>query len=439
MTDHERIFDALPPARGRGFARTWWGKRWLAALEDTALDAEQLRQGRRYARRGAVGAVSVRPGRVTAVVRDDDGAPQRADVLLQELDDAAWERLLTTVAREAGHLAALLDGEMPPHLVADADAADVGLLPVIGDLEAACTCDAWDHCPHTAALSYQVARLLDEDPFVLLLLRGRDTRTLLEQLGARGARQDAGPDAGAGAAGHAGGPDQGVDAREAFTFAAVLPPLPELPVPPAVPPVQAAPVQAAGEGAGSGPDPAALAFLVADAAARARRHAAQWTTPFGRCRSSRVRRGVDRGCHRAHHGWHGEWTRSLRRHGPRGLRRRAAAVDLDTYPAAAARGRGRAPGGGDRARRRIRRAVGERRDVVAAAGLTARAGPGRTGGRQETRLSGYRSSGAAGFSRLTRGWTVPSHSASVTEPCRPGEKSRSCPRPARPRKAGADS
>lgn len=274
MTDHERIFDALPPARGHGFARTWWGKRWLAALEDTALDAEQLRQGRRYARRGAVGAVSVRPGRVTAVVRDDDGAPQRADVLLQELDDSAWERLLTTVAREAGHLAALLDGEMPPHLVADADAADVGLLPVIGDLEAACTCDAWDHCPHTAALSYQVARLLDEDPFVLLLLRGRDTRTLLEQLGARGARQDAGPDAGA--AGHAGEPEQGVDAREAFTFAAVLPPLPGLPVPPAGP---AAPLQAVGEGSGSGPDPAALAFLVADAAARARRTLADARAP----------------------------------------------------------------------------------------------------------------------------------------------------------------
>ncbi|MCZ0982668.1 hypothetical protein O1L60_37395 [Streptomyces diastatochromogenes] len=46
------------------------------------------------------------------------------------------------------------------------------LLPGIGDLEAECGCEAWDHCPHTAALCYQVARLLDEDPFVLLLMRG---------------------------------------------------------------------------------------------------------------------------------------------------------------------------------------------------------------------------------------------------------------------------
>jgi uncharacterized Zn finger protein len=223
--DLERVFAALPPARGRAFARSWWGRRWLSALEDTALDNGQVKAGRRYARRGAVGAVSVRPGRVTAVVRDDDGTPQRADVLLQELGEPAWERLLATVAREAGHLAALLDGEMPQHLVADAEATGVELLPGIGDLEPVCTCDAWDHCPHTAALSYQVARLLDEDPFVLLLLRGRDKGAVLGALGTHGrdpAVDDAGLDG-------TEGPDEGVDAREAFARAASLPPLPALP------------------------------------------------------------------------------------------------------------------------------------------------------------------------------------------------------------------
>ena len=59
--DLERTFAALPPARGRGFARTWWGTAWLTALEDTALDNGQLKAGRRLARAGAVGAVSVRP------------------------------------------------------------------------------------------------------------------------------------------------------------------------------------------------------------------------------------------------------------------------------------------------------------------------------------------------------------------------------------------
>lgn len=181
----ERTFAALPPAQGRGFARTWWGQAWLQALEETALDGQQLKKGRRFAREGRVGAVSVRPGRITAMVRDGDSSTHRSDVLLQELSEADWERFLGMAVERAGHIAALLDREMPPHLVEDAAAAGVELLPGIGDLDPECTCDAWDHCPHTAALCYQVARLLDQDPFVLLLMRGRGERRLLDELQVR--------------------------------------------------------------------------------------------------------------------------------------------------------------------------------------------------------------------------------------------------------------
>ncbi|MET9100933.1 SWF or SNF family helicase [Streptomyces antibioticus] len=217
----ERTFAASPPARGRGFAGTWWGRAWLAALEDGALDGEQVRAGRRFARAGAVGAVSVRPGRITAVVRDRDGTPHRADVLLGVLSDAEWDRFLGLAAERSGHVAALLDREMPPDLVEDAQTAGVDLLPGLGDLEAECGCGAWDHCGHTAALCYQVARLLDEDPFVLLLLRGRTEQALLDDLQARGTTGPA-------AASEAPLPE-GTDAREAYAAGDVLPPLPALP------------------------------------------------------------------------------------------------------------------------------------------------------------------------------------------------------------------
>ncbi|WP_333736062.1 SWF or SNF family helicase [Streptomyces sp. IBSBF 2806] len=182
----ERTFAALPPAPGMGFAQTWWGRAWLSALEDGALDGAQVRAGRRMARAGAVGAVSVRPGRVTAVVRDRDRTAHRADVLLDVLSDAQWNRFLDLAGRRSGHVAALLDREMPPHLVEDAETAGIDLLPGLGDLEAECDCGAWDHCGHTAAVCYQVARLLDQDPFVLLLLRGRPEGVLLSDLQARG-------------------------------------------------------------------------------------------------------------------------------------------------------------------------------------------------------------------------------------------------------------
>ncbi|MFC7260689.1 SWIM zinc finger family protein [Streptomyces lutosisoli] len=264
MTDRneERTFAALPPARGRGFAQTWWGQAWLKALEDAALDSEQVKTGRRLARAGAVGAVSVRPGRITAVVQDRDRTAHRADVLLQELSEEQWDRFLDMAVERAGHIAALLDRDMPPHLVEDAAAAGVELLPGLGDLEAECGCGAWDHCGHTAALCYQMARLLDQDPFALLLMRGRGERTLLDELQVRSSAPAEEPDT----------PDarqEGVDAAEALAAGDILPPLPalpELPEEPGQPPsldTEAAPAP--------GLDPDAVEFLATTAAGEAYR------------------------------------------------------------------------------------------------------------------------------------------------------------------------
>ncbi|MFJ7769952.1 SWF or SNF family helicase [Streptomyces sp. NPDC097107] len=257
--DTERTFPALPPAHGRGFAQTWWGQAWLKALEDAAMDATQVKTGRRLARAGAVGAVSVRPGRITAVVHDRDRTAHRADVLLEQLSDAQWDRFADMAVERSGHVAALLDRDMPPHLVEDAASAGIDLLPGLGDLEPECDCGAWDHCGHTAALCYQVARLLDQDPFVLLLMRGRPEGAVLDALQTRGdtATEDA------------ASLPVGVDAAEAYAAGHLLPPLPALPglmegpgVPPSLDTESAPP---------PGVDPAALAFLASRAAAEAHR------------------------------------------------------------------------------------------------------------------------------------------------------------------------
>ncbi|MFI2373837.1 SWF or SNF family helicase [Streptomyces sp. NPDC018964] len=255
----ERVFAALPPARGRAFAETWWGQTWLRALEGTALDSKQLKAGRGLARAGAVGAVSVRPGRITAVVLDRDRTAHRADVLLQELSEEQWDRFLAMTVERAGHVAALLDREMPTHLVEDAELAGVELLPGLGDLEPECDCGTWDHCGHTAALCYQVARLLDQDPFVLLLMRGRGERALLEALQTR---DDA-------SAGQLARGAEGVDAAEAYAAGDILPSLPDTPVLPAQPGVPPSLDTEAEPAAGI--DPSALEFLAARTAVQAHR------------------------------------------------------------------------------------------------------------------------------------------------------------------------
>lgn len=277
----ERTFAALPPAPGRSFAESWWGRAWLKALEDTALDGRQLKEGRRVAREGRVGAVSVRPGRITAVVRDRDQGTYRSDVLLQQLSEEDWERFLDMAVERTGHIAALLDREMPPHLVEDAAAAGMDLLPAIGDLEPECTCEAWDHCPHTAALCYQVARLLDRDPFVLLLMRGRGERRLLDELqvriATRATAHEPSGQADEAVESTAERTVRGVAAAQAYAAAGILPALPPLPALPDEPGLS--PSLDTETDPEPGVDPTALETLATDSASRAHRMLADALSP----------------------------------------------------------------------------------------------------------------------------------------------------------------
>jgi uncharacterized Zn finger protein len=152
-------------------------------MEEFALDAGPLKKGRAYARTGRVGSITVSPGAVQARVQDDDGEMYHTVVSLEPLTDDEWDRFLRVLASRSGRLAALLSGEMPRDVVAAAVDADVSLLPGIGDLEPECDCPTWDlPCLHAAALSYQAGWLLDADPFVLFLLRGRSREQVLDAL-----------------------------------------------------------------------------------------------------------------------------------------------------------------------------------------------------------------------------------------------------------------
>ncbi|GAA3268154.1 hypothetical protein GCM10010469_41500 [Streptomyces labedae] len=258
--DHRRTFPPFPPrpsGDGEPFAETWWGRAWVTALEDGALDPARLARGRGYAQQGHVDAITVTPGLVLAYVQGSRPRPYRVQVRLRTFDEADWDRFLDAAADRPGHIAALLDKEMPQSL------ADCGvpLLPGPGDLAPRCSCpDSGHPCKHAAALCYQTARLLDADPFVLLLLRGRGEREVIDALSrlsaARAARAAQGRE-----------PEQlpGMRATDAVSRRGPGLPPPPAPLPPPSHPEQP-PVYPASPG---GPDPFALDQLATDAAARA--------------------------------------------------------------------------------------------------------------------------------------------------------------------------
>ncbi|MGW5303441.1 SWIM zinc finger family protein [Streptomyces griseoluteus] len=244
-----------PRSEPQDFATTWWGRAWVDALEHTALDVNRLARGRGYADAGNVDAITVTPGLVLAYVRGSRPRPYRVQLRLRRLSDEDWERLLEAAVDSPADIAALLDKELP-HTLAD---RGVPLLPGAGDLIPQCSCpDSGRPCKHAAALCYQTARLLDADPFVLLLLRGRGERELLDTLSRRSA-------ASAARAARERGPAElpGLRASEALAARPLAPlpaPLPTPAHPEAPPAYPAAP---------GGPDPFALDQLATDAAARA--------------------------------------------------------------------------------------------------------------------------------------------------------------------------
>ena len=159
-----------PAVNRPAYGRTWWGKAWLNALIDRAgPDPSRLVRGRSYARGDRVRDLHIEPGAIRALVQDSREWPYAVTVTIPIVDDATWSELFDTMAGKVGHLAALLDGELPAEI-----GAEQKLLPGARDLVIGCSCpDPAEPCEHTAAVCYLTADVLDTDPFALLLLRGR--------------------------------------------------------------------------------------------------------------------------------------------------------------------------------------------------------------------------------------------------------------------------
>ncbi|HEX5266562.1 MAG TPA: SWIM zinc finger family protein [Acidimicrobiales bacterium] len=225
-----------PTGRRRAFGTSWWGQAWIEALEERArLDPNRLPRGRTYARAGRVGPLEVAPGVIRAAVHGSRRQPYQVNVRVRVLRDAEWDRLLDAVAARAGHTAALLDGELPPEVVADAGSVGVELLPGPGELGPRCSCPDWaDPCKHAAAVVYLMADVLDADPFALLTLRGRAREEVMGALRLR-RRGSADRRLSAGLAPIARLVDSGVAARDAYAQRGTATSLPRIPLPPSHP------------------------------------------------------------------------------------------------------------------------------------------------------------------------------------------------------------
>jgi uncharacterized Zn finger protein len=191
---HPRATKKPPPAHGirmKKAGTTWWGQRWIAALEQVLEgDAGRLARGKTYARAGRAHDLEVRAGTVTARVTGTRSAPYEVTIRLAQLPDELWQRAIARMGDEAQFAAELLGGQMPARIDEVFVALGASLFPRSrADLETSCSCPDWgDPCKHVAATHYLLGEAFDADAFLLFELRGRTRSSVLAGLRqARGA------------------------------------------------------------------------------------------------------------------------------------------------------------------------------------------------------------------------------------------------------------
>jgi uncharacterized Zn finger protein len=186
-----------PPERGirvKKAGTTWWGQRWIDALQNVLRgDSGRLARGRTYARAGRTHDLEVKGGKVTARVTGSRPTPYEITIELSQLGEAAWKKAIAAMAAKAQFSAELLAGQMPQEIDEAFREAGVSLFPrQRAELETSCSCPDWgDPCKHVAATHYVLGEALDRDPFLLFELRGKTKAQVLDALrAARGSTEE---------------------------------------------------------------------------------------------------------------------------------------------------------------------------------------------------------------------------------------------------------
>lgn len=174
------------------FAKNWWARRWLEALE-RLMQGVRLSRGQYYARIGQIVSLEEIKGGMLARVQGSRPKPYRVTIQLTPFNNKQWEKVLDLLSEKSIYMAKLLVGEMPNDIEAVFNQAGVSLFPEHSlDLQTRCTCpDKITPCKHVAATYYILGDRFDEDPFLIFRMRGRTQDQILEALRQRrGAEAD---------------------------------------------------------------------------------------------------------------------------------------------------------------------------------------------------------------------------------------------------------
>ena len=167
---------AKPPESG-------WACRFLARLAALGWE-DALADGRATALLGAVTSLEIGRAGARADVKAADGHLEETSLSLHPLATVAKRRVLKAMAARARFAADLLAGRLPEDVEGAFQGTGHTLLPVDADeVVFRCSCaEVPGPCAHAGALAVLLGDRLQDDPFLVFLLRGVPREELLEGL-----------------------------------------------------------------------------------------------------------------------------------------------------------------------------------------------------------------------------------------------------------------
>jgi uncharacterized Zn finger protein len=170
----------------------WWSRRWLNLLEELGLISRK-EPTRAQIRGSRVQRLEVLTGAISATVRDRERGECAVHIQIAPLDDDQWRAVIDSLSSQALFTAQLLAGDMPPAIEETFERAHVSLLPRTQmDLTHTCSCCTEDEtksrprgesaCRPLVAVYVALGEMLNDDPWLLFRLRGRDRQQILREL-----------------------------------------------------------------------------------------------------------------------------------------------------------------------------------------------------------------------------------------------------------------
>lgn len=161
---------------------SWWVDRWRSVLHnDLGFSTGDLRAGRNIARDLGADSIELVPGQLT--VRIAQRGDFTATLTVAELDPTQQQRAIALAVAQPALVAGVLLGELPAALDAPWLAERISLVPAAEEVSLDCSCDDWgERCRHSAGVGEVLARMVDQDPHVLLTLRGWGREAFVNQV-----------------------------------------------------------------------------------------------------------------------------------------------------------------------------------------------------------------------------------------------------------------